>query len=142
MPRLPVAADFRLRCSVLTAIALVVMAVGCVERRITVISDPPAARLFLDGQVAGETPVSVPFDFYGTRALTLHKQGYEILSQMEDVSPPVYEVFPLDFVSEFLVPFTIRDEHRFEYTLKPRLPTGVEAKGKLLKRADSLRLEK
>lgn len=38
---------------------------GCVERRLTIGSDPPGAILLLNDVEVGRTPVTVPFTWYG-----------------------------------------------------------------------------
>jgi hypothetical protein len=38
---------------------------GCVERRITIGSDPSGALVMLNDQEVGRTPISVPFTWYG-----------------------------------------------------------------------------
>lgn len=108
---------------------------GCVERRITILSDPPGGKVFLDGRQIGTTPVSVPFHFYGTREITVYKSGYEIFSKEETISPPLYQVFPLDIFFEFCWPFQMEDDHRLGYTLKPHLSLSVKQKDALKQRA-------
>ncbi|NUM34836.1 MAG: PEGA domain-containing protein [Candidatus Brocadiae bacterium] len=115
---------------------------GCVERKITIVSDPQGAHVWLDGEKVGETPVSVPFSFYGTREITVSKEGYQLHSSMESIQAPVYQYFPLDFVSEFLIPVSLQDEHKFLYTLKPYFPLTAKQKKDLEKRADALRTQK
>ena len=114
---------------------------GCIERRMTIQSDPPGATVWIDGKPAGKTPLSAPFVFYGTREFTFHREGYEIFSTLEKVHPPVYQYFPIDFVSEFLLPFTLLDEHSFFYTLKPYFPKTSAQKQELEKKAGLLRNE-
>ena len=52
------------------------------------------------------------------------------------VRAPFYEWFLLDFISENLVPFTIRDIRRFNYQLQPKQIVDPET---VQKRADLLR---
>lgn len=113
--------------------------IGCVERRISIFSDPPGAQVVLDGKSIGTTPVSTKFYFYGNRDITLYKQGYQTETQIEQISPPVYQWFPLDFVSEFLWPAVVVDERRFTYTLAPHVPLPVEEKKNLTMRAQKMR---
>jgi len=54
---------------------LVLAALGCVERKMTVTSNPPGARVYLDDQEMGQTPVTFRFDFYGHRTFTLKKDA-------------------------------------------------------------------
>lgn len=114
---------------------------ACVERKINILSDPPGANVWLDGEKIGQTPVSIPFSFYGTREITLSKEGYHLLSNMESIPIPLYQYFPLDFISEFLIPATLVNEHNFSYTLKPYFPFTASQKKELEKRADAVRIQ-
>ena len=58
---------------------------GCVSRRMMVYSDPPGALVLLEGQEVGYTPVAVDFLYYGTRELTLIKDGYETKTVLQKV---------------------------------------------------------
>ena len=40
---------------------------GCVERRLTIRSNPPGALVYVDDYTIGVTPVSTSFIYYGTR---------------------------------------------------------------------------
>ena len=114
---------------------------GCVERRIKIISDPPGAKVLLDGVAQGQTPIKIPFTFYGTREIVLYRDGYQVFARMETISPPVYQFFPIDFFSELLFPFYLTDEHRFSYTLKPHFPADLSKKQQLLERAQNFSQE-
>ncbi len=91
---------------------------GCVEREIQLRSSPAGADAYVDAEYVGVTPCAVPFDFYGTREVELRKEGYEVVRELEKVSPPLYERFPLDFFSEVILPMRLRDVHVFEYELR------------------------
>jgi hypothetical protein len=85
-------------------------ATGCVQRRMTIRSNPPGALVYVDDYQIGTTPVSTDFIYYGTRKIRLVKDGYETLTVRQPFPIPWYEVFPLDFVTENLWPWEIRDE--------------------------------
>lgn len=103
----------------LLLIILLFLLGGCVERRMEILSDPPGARVFLDEKPIGETPVNHNFHFYGQRSIRVYKKGYEVVKKPVVFKPPIHQIFPLDFFVEFLWPFTITDEHFFQYTLQP-----------------------
>ncbi|BBM85533.1 PEGA domain-containing protein [Candidatus Uabimicrobium amorphum] len=107
----------------------------CVKRYISVKSDPPNAIVFLDGKKHGKTPTKIPFDFYGTREITLIKKGYHIATHLENIPTPLYQRFPIDLFVEFLVPVPVIDQHDFFYTLKPYTPANTQQKQLLLERA-------
>src|SRR5207247_4817924 len=56
--------------------ALCLSTTGCVRRRLTVRTNPPGAQVFVDDQEIGTTPCSAAFVYYGTRKITLMKDGY------------------------------------------------------------------
>jgi hypothetical protein len=111
---------------------------GCIHRRVTVRSDPPGALVLLEGEEIGYTPVSFDFTYYGTRELTLVKDGYETLTVMQKVPTPWYQVFPLDFVTDNFSLAKINDRHDFAYRLRPQVIVPTQ---ELLDRASSLRSE-
>ena len=110
---------------------------GCVRRRMTVLSDPPGALVYVDDQEIGVTPVSAPFTYYGTRKIQLLKDGYETLTVKQTFTAPWYELPPLDFISENLWLHEIHDEQLVNFQLQPQqiLPTE-----KLLERAEGMRV--
>ena len=73
---------------------LVVAAAGCVQRRMTIRSNPPGALVYVDDYQIGTTPVSNDFVYYGTRKIRLVKDGYETLTVRQPFPIPWYEVFP------------------------------------------------
>lgn len=125
----------------LTLSLLAGSSVACVERTLQIRSSPPGARAYLDDQEVGRTPITVPFDFYGTRRVRLTLDGHRPHEGDAPLPIPVYEWIPLDFVFENLVPFTLHDAHVYEATLVP-LPTGEAAAREteaMLKRAEDAR---
>lgn len=118
-------------------LTLVLMAAsGCVERRMTIRSNPPGALAIVDGQELGFTPVSTSFLYYGTREVKLIKDGHETLTVMEPIRPPWYEIPPLEFVSDVLIPWRIHDDRELSYRLQPQ---GIAPTEQLLDRAERLR---
>ncbi len=119
-----------------TAIAAAVCAGGCVQRRMMIRSNPPGAQVYVDDYSIGTTPVSTSFTYYGKRKIRLVKDGYETLTVLQDIPPPWYEIFPIDFVAENVVPGDIRDHRTLDYTLVPQLVVPPE---ELMGRAENLR---
>ena len=125
----------------LLLLAVAFSAVGCVERRMTLRSNPSNALVILDGQEIGFTPVSVPFNYYGVRQIKLVKDGYETKIINQHVTAPWYQKPGIDFVSEVLIPWRIRDERDYglgeqEYTLQPKM---LVPQDQLLQRAEEVR---
>jgi hypothetical protein len=110
---------------------------GCVRRRLTVRTTPPGAQVFVDDQEIGTSPCSSSFVYYGTRKITLMKDGYRTETLYQNIGPPWYQIPPLDFVSEN---FSVR-EHRDERIVDVQLvPQEIVPQAKLLERANSLRM--
>ena len=102
------------------ALAAAALAVGaCVERKITVRSDPPGARVALDGRPIGVTPVTVRFEQYGGREFTLAKKGHLRLREIRRIEPPLYQRLGIDFFFEMVWPFPLVDEHVETFDLTP-----------------------
>ncbi len=116
-----------------------IVAPGCVHRRLTVNSNPPGARVLLDGDEVGETPTSVDFTHYGTREVVLQKDGYETLKTLQKVPPPWYQIFPIEFFADNLLPFQVTNRHEFNYQLQPS--STIVPTQELLGRANGLRSE-
>ena len=112
------------------------LSAGCVERRYTIYSDPPGAIVFRNGQYLGPTPVDDHFVYYGKYHFVLVKEGYETLVVDQKITTPWYEYPPLDFISESLVPWKIRDVRTFTYTMQPLQAPGHD---EVLHRGTTLR---
>jgi hypothetical protein len=120
----------------LAAIALCASQIGCVERRLTIRSNPPGAVVYVDDYPIGTTPVATNFVYYGTRKIRLVKDGYETLTVLQPVPSPWYEVPPLDFFSENLWPHEVRDQRVLDYQLMPQAIVPPE---QILSRGENLR---
>ena len=121
-------------CTVLLLIAPVLC--GCVQRRMTISSNPPGAIVKVDDVEIGRTPVSTSFIYYGTRKIQLSKAGYETLTVLQPVPTPWYQWPGIDFVSEHFAPGKINDDRLFSYNLEPAVAVPTD---QLLDRAQQLR---
>lgn len=104
----------------------------------TIATNPPGARVLVDGQDVGLTPVSADFTYYGTRQITLIKDGYETRTVMQRVRTPWYQIPPFDFVSDNFLPFKVTNRHFFQYDLDRQQQVP---RRELLDRARDLRSE-
>lgn len=120
----------------MVVIALSLASSGCVQRRMTIRSNPPGALVYVDDYPIGTTPVSASFTYYGTRKIRLVKDGCETLTVMQSFSTPWYQYVPLDFISENLVPGKISNRFVLDYQLKPQMVVPVDH---LQARAEELR---
>ena len=118
-------------------VLILLSATGCVERRMVIATDPYGAIVYDEkNHPIGAAPVDRTFTFYGTYRFRLAKDGYETLVVEEKVRAPWYECFGLDFISENLIPWTIRDVRYFRYKLQP---AQVVPMGAVLQQAQTLR---
>lgn len=99
--------------------ALALPLTGCVERSLSVRSDPPGAQVALNGRDVGMTPLRVPFETYGVYEVVLSVDGHHRLRTPVEVKAPWFQQFPLDFFTEILWPFEIVDEHEVFLALPP-----------------------
>jgi len=117
-------------------IAPLLSGAGCVQRRMTIKSNPPGALVYVDDYQIGTTPVSTDFIYYGTRKIRLVKDGYETLTVRQPIPLPWYQIFPLDFVTENIWPGEIRDERVVDLSM---LPAASVAPEEVVARAQQLR---
>jgi hypothetical protein len=109
----------RARLAACLSLAATFACAGCVERRYTLRTDPPGALAIVNGEEIGQTPVSRSFYYYGDREITFLLDGYETKTVIQPVNAPWYDNLFTEFFTENLVPFNIRDERQFSYTLTP-----------------------
>jgi hypothetical protein len=119
---------------------------GCVTRTITIKTNPSNALVYVDDKLVGESPVEIPFTYYGTRKITIEKKDAdgrllcERKTVFEKIKTPVYEVFPLDFFSEIVWPFDIQDSHVLNYDLVEVAPLSRKEQQKnVIENAEELR---
>ena len=112
------------------------------ERKLVIRSEPPGALVRLDNQVVGTTPYETEFDSYGTRRITLYKDGHVPLSRVLVIEPPWYADFPSDLLSEVLFPIGWKDVREENFTLEPVREGEISSPDleAVLQRAESLRL--
>ena len=103
----------------------------------TIRSNPPGALVYVDDYPLGSTPVSHDFVYYGTRKIRLVKDGYETLTVRQPFPVPWYEIFPLDFVTENIIPWEVRDERVVDLAMQPAASTPAEL---VVSRAEQVRL--
>lgn len=122
-------------CFIFVFIGLLVSS-GCVRRRLTVRTNPPGAVVSVDNQVIGTTPAASSFTYYGTREIRVEKDGYRTESLKQKINPPWYQFPGLDFITDSLWPWEIRDERIVDIEMVPQTLDTTE---NVLGRADQLR---
>jgi hypothetical protein len=108
---------------------------GCVERILTVQTNPSGALVELNGQEMGRTPVSRDFTWYGVYEITVRHDEYQTIHTSAWVIAPIYEWIPLDLISE-LLPIPLKDHHTLSYDLTPAPAASGPSPGILMRAAE------
>jgi hypothetical protein len=95
------------------------LAGGCVERKLTIVTNPADAVVWLNDEEIGATPVTVNFKWYGDYRVRIEKSGYTILNTHQDLKRPLHDRFPIDFFAECLWPGKIVDDYTWTFELEP-----------------------
>jgi hypothetical protein len=93
---------------------------GCVERRLTINTEPEGAMVILNDQEIGVSPVTVSFNWYGDYWVRLRKDGYETLDTHRKLKAPLHDYFPFDFVAGLLYPGRIVNAYEWTFALAPQ----------------------
>ena len=91
---------------------------GCVQRTITITSDPPGALVWLNDREVGRTPLDVEFLYYGTYDVRVVKDGYEPLLTKGEASAPWWDLPGLDLAAE-VAPVKLNSNIDWHYVLLP-----------------------
>jgi hypothetical protein len=125
--------------------ALLLLALGALScrarRELHIHTSPTGAQVRLDDDLLpGTTPIEHDFEHYGVRQATFYLEDYRARSERIVLRKPWWAHFPLDLVTEVLLPFGWRDRTTVQVVLEPELgetsPQEIEA---VLRRAESLR---
>ena len=122
--------------SLLLFCVLLVGAAGCVERKLTINTNPAGAQVFLNDEEIGVSPVTASFNWYGDYNITIRKQGRETLQTHRKLQAPWYDLFPFDFLTQILYPGRIVDSREWSFELAPQKEVGRE---ELIKSAEQIK---
>ena len=124
---------------VLVAVCTIAVALaGCVERQLTINTEPQGAMIVLNDQEIGISPVTVPFNWYGDYWVRISKDGYETLNTHRKLPAPLHDYLPFDFFAQILYPGHLVDAYEWTFELAPKeYPTREE----LIEHARSLHTE-
>jgi len=103
-------------------LSVALMQAGCVERKLTINTEPAGALVWLNDEEIGAGPVTVEFNWYGDYKVRISKEGYETLDTHRELKPPLHDGFPLDFFAEVVWPGRIVDEYEWTFRLAPYQP--------------------
>ncbi len=117
------------------AVATVVLG-GCVERKLTIVTEPEGAVVWLNDEEIGAAPVTVNFNWYGDYRVRIEKEGFQSLNTHRLLERPLHDRAGFDFVAEVLWPGRIVDEYTWEFELEPYHAPDTAM---LLEQAEALR---
>lgn len=116
-------------------LAIVVLA-GCVERRLTINTKPADALVVLNDEEIGQSPVTVPFSWYGDYNVRISKEGFQTLRTHRELKGPWYDKFPWDFFAQIVNPKRILDSYEWTFELAPKQQPDRD---ELIRSADDLK---
>ncbi|MBE0534936.1 MAG: PEGA domain-containing protein [Phycisphaerae bacterium] len=117
--------------------ACTLLLVGCVDRKLTINTEPQGALITLNDEEIGTSPVTVGFEWYGDYKVRAAKEGYEILNTHRKLDRPAHDKFPLDFFAE-VSPSRIKDRYEWTFELTPWTPPDRD---QLIRDAETLKNE-
>lgn len=110
---------------------------GCIERTVSINTEPEGATVMLNDEEVGKSPVRVPFTWYGDYDIIIRKPGYQTIKTNHNIKTPWYELPGIDLFTECLMPFTVHDDRTLDtFALQPAQPVEKQA---LLQSADEMK---
>ena len=110
--------NHRRSINAVAAVLALTTLVACVQRRIVITSDPPAAAVMLNDTDVGLTPLEVDFTYFGVYDVQIRRPGYEPLLTTAHARAPWYETPGVDIISQAIPP-TDRTVIRWHFVLEP-----------------------
>ena len=108
---------------------------GCVERRLTINTEPSGALVTLNDEDIGTSPVTIRFEWYGDYNVRISKDGYETLKTHRDLKGPWYDKFPFDFFAQIINPKRIVDSYEWTFNLARKIEPDRE---EMIERAEQM----
>ncbi len=109
-----------IRTLLVVGLFVTVVLAGCVERRLTINTKPPDALVVLNDEEIGQSPVTVPFSWYGDYNVRISKEGFQTLRTHRELKSPWYDKFPWDFFAQIVNPKRIVDSYEWTFELAPK----------------------
>jgi hypothetical protein len=97
--------------------ALICFCCGCVERKITILTEPAGALVALNDEEIGTSPVTVGFEWYGDYSVRLTKEGYQTLNTHQNLKRPLRDRVFIDLLDDMFM--TRIDEYTWTFKLEP-----------------------
>ena len=100
---------------------------GCLERKLTINTEPQGALIILNDEEIGVSPVTASFEWYGDYNVRISKEGFETLKTHRELKGPWYDYFPFDFFAQIVNPEQIVDSYEWTFALtQQRQPSREE----------------
>lgn len=99
---------------------------GCVERKLTINTEPQGALVTLNDEEIGISPTTVNFQWYGDYNVRISKEDYETLNTHRRLKSPWYDEFPFDFFAQIVNPNRIVDSYEWTFELSPKRQVSRE----------------
>ncbi len=125
------------RTAPLLLTVLCLIFVGCVQRTISITSEPAGALVYLNDDEVGRTPVTVPFVFYGVYDVRLEAEGYRPLWTQHRAEAPWWETPGIDLFAEALP--NKKAELKWHFTMDEQVLSEDVDADKLVDHARQLR---
>ena len=128
-----------MRCLPIFIVTLLTVACfsGCVQRTISITSQPAGALVYLNDEEVGRTPLTVPFTYYGTYDVRLEKDGHQPLWTTAKADAPWWENPGPDLVGEAIPRNRVKINWHFDLT--QRDPADETGDDRLIDRAKQMR---
>ena len=127
-----------LQVILLVTLTAALFLLGCVERKLTINTQPQEAVVTLNDEEVGLSPAMVSFNWYGDYNVRISKEGYETLKTHRKLKGPWYDYFPFDFFAQVLNSKRIVDSYEWTFELEPSREIGTN---ELINRADVLKAQ-
>ena len=87
---------------------------GCVERTISITSNPHGALVYLNDEEVGRTPVTVPHLFYGVYDVRLTLEDHRPLWTEQEAKAPWWEFPGPDLIAEMIPGAKVEQNWHFD----------------------------
>lgn len=105
----------RLRAILIFSLTTVLLS-GCVERELTINTEPQGGLVILNDEEIGNSPVTVNFKWYGTYRVRIEKEGYNSLHKNIKLERPLHDLFPFDIFENLFNPNRV-DSYSWNFKL-------------------------
>lgn len=113
---------------------------GCVERRISITSEPAGALVWVNDVEVGRTPVETVYKHYGEYDVRLELDGHDTLQTFSKAKTPWWEFPGPDLIAEAIP--NAKHTVRWHFVLTPTMSTTMDREQferELIERAHGLR---